>query len=460
MSKKMPRILSIDNSVSFTKDNIFISFWESFLSVGIYDKLMLIVVFLIIAVTPYFVINNQIFTSKAGTITDNYFYEPFTFQGDHAATLGGGTGTTVWWNANDWDTRGDTANNPIECPGADIPCKGNHIDVHLGKDDLNDGTRVNDRYVINGDGSPGVATMHLDFEAIQSGRLRNPMLISSDNPGIVEFRTTNFVTTGHWWEIAIAPTNIVVGGENTSVPSPGDGTQGFAGNPGAGHFPPEDSINFISHGGQDASCTQFITGISKAIGGVKTEYLGDFIPTSSAEKDKLFKWQLKYYPDRIEVFRDTDGDGTVEPFDVFNVTVPWSEVYVTLLGVAYQADHHPQGSCFQWQIREIPWKEVKVGPVKYAKTKAYPKEIGTSKIPMDTGWVGYDTRDTQRFGVVNGVKQPNAGAYSKHTSNAFCSVTGSFTCASPTSSKMLSFDLSAEDLARIARAQLIYDTKL
>lgn len=402
---------------------------------------------------------------EAGSISGDTFFEPFTWLGDHAAIIGGGTSTTVWWNANDWDTRGDTANNPVECPGADVPCRGFHIDVHVASStpqiteaDLEDGTRANNKYVLNGDGSPGVAAMHLDFEAIMSGRLRNPMRISSTEPGVVEFRTTNFVTTGHWWEVALTSTDVVVGGEYTAVPSPGTGSQGFAGNPGPGHHPPVDSVNFITIGNGDTTCTEIQTGVTKAIGGVKTESSGFLIPTNSTEKDELYSWRLEFHPDKVIAAVDLDHNGTRETTKTFNVTIPWSEVYVHLLGVAYQADHHPQGSCFQGQIREIPWKDVKIGPVKYAKVRAYPKEVAMDRIPMKTGWVGYDTRDTQRTGVVNGIAQPNADRYSKHTSTAFCN--GGYPCLSSVASKTLSFDLSAQDAVGISRAQLIYDTKL
>jgi len=397
--------------------------------------------------------------ATAGQVVGNTFVEPFTWQGDHGATIGGGISNTVWWNAHDWDVRGDTGNNAIECPGADIPCAGHHTDIHVGSSNLSDGTRLNNKYVIGGDGSPGVATMHLDFEGINSARLRNPMLISAATPGVVEFRATNFVTTGHWWEVVVTPTNTVIGGEHTAVPSSGDE---FGGLQGSGHRPAEDSINFIVIGDSDVPCQvgwQTEVGITKIVNDVSTDYLSPtLINTDPSEKDKLFKWRLEYYPDKIVALRDSNGDGVVEPFHTFNVTIPWSEVYVHLMGVAYQADHHPQGACFQGQIREFPWKDVKVGPVKYAYTRAYPKEQGTDRIPQSTGWVGYDLRDNQRFGVVNGIDQPNPGPYSKHSSMGFC-LGGWFGCSPGPAVKTLTFDLPAQDAGNIASAQLIYDIK-
>ena len=76
----MVRLLSLNNNSMSQKKNIIKDFWESFLSVSKFDKLMLITVFLIIAVTPYIVANNQIFTSKAAgslvSITSGNWSDP------------------------------------------------------------------------------------------------------------------------------------------------------------------------------------------------------------------------------------------------------------------------------------------------------------------------------------------------------------------------------------------------
>ncbi|MEK7242476.1 MAG: G8 domain-containing protein, partial [Planctomycetota bacterium] len=68
MRKKMPKIISIQNKEMSTKDNILVAFWNSFLSVSRFEKIMLIIFFLIIAVTPYIITNYQIINSRAQTV--------------------------------------------------------------------------------------------------------------------------------------------------------------------------------------------------------------------------------------------------------------------------------------------------------------------------------------------------------------------------------------------------------
>jgi len=367
----------------------------------------------------------------------------------------------VWWNEDNWDVRTDTAYNSVIADGGS-----EHTDIHRSVPDLNSGVQDN-AYVVGGDGSPGVGIMHLDFEAISSARLRNPMLISVDQPGVVEFRTTNFVTTGHWWELAITPAgpnDIIAGGEATAVPAPGDGAAGFANNPGPGSRPAEDSINFITIGNGDVPCItgwEFLNGVEKSVNGVDQEIVGPAIPTDPSEKDELYAWRLEYYPDKIIAFVDLDKDGTKEHHATFDVTVPWDQVYVHLIAVAYQADHHPQGACFQGQVREIPWKDVSVWPVKYARTASHPKNEGTRQLPKETGWTGYDIRDTQRFGpATDDPSQANEAAYDQHASMAFCSGNW-YNCylQGPVGSQTLTFELPASDAQGIARAQLIFDIR-
>lgn len=411
--------------------------------------------------SPYFPDGQLGNGTRYAEASSHAFIENFIWQGDHGATVNNGASNTVWWNAHNWSNRQDTSSNSVSY---DV---GDHIDIHTSTSSLSDGTATNDRYKIGGDGGAGVGIMHLDFETIESARLRNPMLISPTAPGVVEFRAPRFVTTGHWWEIAIIPTNMVTGGEFTAVPCPGTGAEGFNDNPGSGHCPPQDSINFIIIGSTDYEpCLDWKIemGVAKAINGVKQDYVSQIqVATNPSEKNELYAWRLEYYPDKIKVFADFDENGVKEQVDVFNVSVPWSEVYVNLLGVAYEADHHPQNgtttqcTSYQGQVREMPWKEVKVSPVKYSKTRAYPKENGIEHTPITTGWVGYDTRDTQRFGSVNGVPQPNAFDYDDWGSVAFCS--SGWYCNSPTSSKTLSFNLPAEDAAGISSAALLFDTR-
>ncbi|MCH8061904.1 MAG: ThuA domain-containing protein, partial [Chloroflexi bacterium] len=135
--------------------------------------------------------------------------------------------------------------------------------------------------------------------------------------------------------------------------------------------------------------------------------------------------------------------------------------YVSLIGVAYQADHHPQEPCFLGQMRELPWKDVKIGPLKYDRTVAWPKNQGTERVQQETGWMMYDLRDTQRHSMVLDAGDPpqaNQDKYDRWSDMAFCS--GSwFNCQGSISSKTLEFDLPLQDATDINTARLIYDIR-
>ncbi len=395
--------------------------------------------------------------AEAASPVTREFVENFVWQGNHGSTVNGGAGTTVWWNENSWDARTDTSFNGAVAEGGN-----DHIDIHKSVDDLGSGVVQNNQYVVGGDGSAGVGVMHVHFESVANSRLRNPMLISDERPGVVEFRTSNFVTTGHWWEVVITPTDIVTPGEFTAVPSPDDP---FGAHPGAGHRRAQDAINYITIGSTDVPCISgwsMKNGVTRSVNGVTQDFFGPNISTDPSLKDVLFAWRLEYYPDKIVAFVDKNRDGIKEHHSTINVDVPWSEVYVSLMAVGYQAHHHPQdGDCgaYQGMTREIPWKDVKVSPVKYARTSSYPKNEGAVHVPQNTGWMFYDMRDTQRFGPASAnPPQANERQYSSHTDNAFCRGSD-FTCASGISSKTLSFNLPAQDAVGIARAQLVYDIK-
>ena len=93
----------------------------------------------------------------------------------------------------------------------------------------------------------------------------------------------------------------------------------------------------------------------------------------------------------------------------------------SLLGIAYQADHHPQ-NCYQGPTRELVWRHVSVAPVKYASTSSAPRNGVTSNVQRQLGWLGYDLRDIQRFGpAVNGVAQANEVKYQPWGHMAFTS---------------------------------------
>jgi hypothetical protein len=398
------------------------------------------------------------------------FFEPFTWLGDHAATIDHSNsmgdvdhvGTTVWWNEDNWEARGDVGYLPTakpSFPGIGV-VTGYHIDIHKAlTGDPRDGREDNEALIVGGDGSRGVAAMRLDYQGISSARLRNPMLVAEARPGVVEFYAPKFVTTAHWWEISLTPADRVIGGENTAVPAQ------------VAKRPFEDSLNFVAIGHDDIPCDSgwhATFDVHRSIGGVEEDapmnlpQIEDYPVIDPAQKLVLVHWKLEFRPSGVELYGDLDGDGADEHLYHYALGVPWPEVNVHLLGVAYQADHHPQdGACYQGLSRELVWRDVRVGPVKYARTSIAPRNTVLENVRRAQGWLGFDTRDIQRFGgAVNGAPQPNPWEYIPYGDMAFASldlrVFGH--AQPPAASKTLAVDLRA-DQAGAARAQLVYDIK-
>lgn len=228
------------------------------------------------------------------------------------------------------DVRGDTTHPAVEGRG-----KGFHIDIHRAASAEPSDGRVENGNAVGGNGDPGIGIMHTDYQGIVSARLRNPMILSPASPAVVSFWAPRFQTTGHWWEIAITPAaRSVVGAEYTAVPA-------------------EDSINFIATGFPDLPCVPGAAwkvrfGVKASRDGNVTDHLRTYpsldalMTTDPSEIDKLFPWRLEYRPDRIDLYAGVEDVGPMRLIDSYAVTIPWTEVYVHFMAVAYQADHHPQ----------------------------------------------------------------------------------------------------------------------
>lgn len=392
------------------------------------------------------------------------FAEDFAWAGNHAATVNGGNTSTVHWNEDDWDIHADTRRIG----------SGDRYSVSVfpaASADVSDGHKAS-RYAVGGDGSAGVGVMRLPAESALSARLRNPLLITAQTPGVVEFRATRFNTSGHWWEVAIAPVSGgVIGGEFTSIPH----TPGF--------ITPLDSINVLARSDIDSPCPPFPgwtfnIRVEKTVNGVVDHPSGPLLNADPAEEQRLYPWRIEYYPDHISVYGDLDKNGILELINTFNMVVPWGEVYVFFLAVSYGGGtRHPQGNrldpngygwdktgCMEYpQLRDFAWKDIRVGPVKYNRTAQFPKNNGTIRTPQLTGWMRQDLRDFMNVGTgSDGNAFPNPDEWERNHTSAFWGgyqVEGPYSYGVKDNSRDLSFDLPAGAATGITKAKLVYDIR-
>ncbi|MGD9755809.1 MAG: hypothetical protein AB7W59_32855, partial [Acidimicrobiia bacterium] len=399
----------------------------------------------------------------AGSCPAGFVCDDFTWQGPHAASVNGGAGRTVWWNTDLWDAGHDIA--------YDTQDSWAHVDVHkAASGDVSNGAVDNGDATTNGAaGAPGVAIMNVHETAIATSRLRTPIRVSAGQPGIVRVRASRFVTTGHWWEVAVTPE--IVGGEHTAVPGLGNLMAApLAGvapdHSGPGHANPVEGVNVVTSGWPDDCSGGTYFAVRSTVGGVTTDSvnqvssLRQLKKVFADERDHLYAWEFRFFPDRVEVAVDLDENGTYETVEHFAANIPWSTVYVHLLGVSYHAQAHPQGACNQGQDREFAWRAFQAGPVATGGTATFPRASGTDNTPRRTGWMLTDTRDVQRFGTVAGLPQPNPAKYSNWGPVLYCGLStplASIYAPYKAGSNNFTVDIPAEELRGVRSVRLVYD---
>jgi hypothetical protein len=435
--------------------------------------------------------------SKVSVVNGQYnFLETFPWLGSHAATAVGGTTTTVWWSEDHWDPHGDTAFISI----ANAPTSnGYHIDTHKARSqDPRDGRPTMTQAMVGGDGSPGMGVLHMDDYDIIGSRLRNPLLLNAGKTAVISFYASRLNTSSHWWEIALSPTDQPVGAEWTAIPAQYAGrvlppaVVGAGNNFAAtGHKYAQDSINIINVLSSDVPTnigwsTRFA--MTRRINGTSDFFINQrptfsslpvqIAPSSSTADDvaheitELYHWRIEIQkvengPDETRVYLDNNNNDIFEASEMvekWNAEIPWNEVHVTLLGVAYSAaEGHPQGAGFLGSIRELYWRNVEVSPVKYAKTAVYPKNNGGNQTTKNQGFSSYDIRDTQRVGPVSpisGAPQPNATAYQGSGLKGIACSEAVYPCFSFKNKLDLSVDVPATPQGLTpARVSLLFDAR-
>jgi hypothetical protein len=379
--------------------------------------------------------------------------EPFTWFGAHGATLLNGSDKTVWWDPDRWDVRGSTDFLTPAAGGA----PGFHIDIHKAKSATNlaEGGEVTDgtSSAIGGQaGAAGVAAMRMNYQGIVAARLRNPMLVTAAQPGVVTFWAPKFVTTGHWFEVSLMPTNSPVldatlsatpnGTAQSTCPffQCGNNTLGPRVN---GNNLSVPSLNIMPMGATENCFTDgfrlrvaatkneagVLTDMEPKVNGPSDLYSlrppgGATVDQAHAMSHVLVRWKMEFkrHPANIVVSADMDSNGSFEYTKVLNGGVPaaWGEVYVNLLGVFYNMPGHPDvAGCYPGKsnapasepIREIHWRNLTVGPMKYPANniRVYPREADgpvANNAQRLAGMLRTDVRDSQRWNINNVLTNP------------------------------------------------------
>lgn len=391
----------------------------------------------------------------------------FDFYGNHAATSVSGRFTTVWLDEDLWDTRVSHSNTHNKGMG-------HHIDIHSAATRKGvDGALANDINVLGGvRGHAGVMVMHMNFQGIVSARLRNPLVLpmsATDPPARIAFYAPLVVTTGHWWEIAL--TRDIVGAEHTAVPSvrnnlPAASRDVGGITAGPGIDIPVPSYNIIFAGASDLMCAYpyarvaVSTSTQKISAPARTR--DDLIPFKNLHKtttysDVLMRVVIAITHKDLEITLDYDDDGTTDYITTFAVT-PQQQLntniaYVHLVGVAYQADHHPQlQQCNLGTERQLKWRDFSATPTRYTRTTSTDKGL----VNQDTtGWRSYDMRDTMRSGGNNANTQRIGPQKNVLTTRGYCMRSVMWPCDKPAKSPLLYFSIPDD----AAAGHIIYDIR-
>lgn len=417
--------------------------------------------------TPDGILFLSFFLLHAAVSAPHVSRETFPFFGNHAATAASGRFTTVWLDEDMWDARVSHSNTHNKYMG-------HHIDIHSSARAHTpvDGALANNIAVRGGvRGAPGAMVMHMDFQGIVSARLRNALLLpmtEDDTAAHIEFYAPRVVTTGHWWEVAF--TRDIVGAEHTAIPSvrnnlPAASRDVGGITAGPGIDMPVNSYNIIYAGASDLMCTYpyarfaVSTPTQKISAPARTR--NDLIPfsglhTTTTYSDALMHVVITVTHDSVAITLDYDDDGLVDYNTTFAVT-PQQQlggvVYVHLVGVAYQADHHPQlNQCNLGTERQLRWRNFAAWPVKYARTTSTDAHL----INQDgTGWRSYDMRDTMRQGGNNANAQRIGPQKNVLTVRGYCMRSVMWPCDKPTKSPLLYFSIPDDASA----GHIIYDIR-